>query len=146
MKYSCFASLSSWQVLLASFLQNRTYSMYWCWWKNMLMFKVGGKKKDKCVHLPFSSSLFPSSPDGFSDKVPLSPLAFTALSSCMASSPIAMVCPFEVSKFTVTSPSEIKIKKPLSKLTACLALIDNTHQLSAFKLPWKQSRRIYWSV
>ena len=101
---------------------------------------------EECVHLPFWSSFFPSNADAFSDKVPLSPLAFTTFSSCMISSPMAMVCPFEVSKFTVTSPSEMKVKKLLPSLTASLAPTDNKPHLSAFKFPWKQSRRTYWNV
>lgn len=101
---------------------------------------------EECVHLPFWSSFFPSNDDTFSDKVPLSPLAFMTFSSCMVSSPMAMVCPFEVSKFTVTSPSEMKIKKLLSSLTASLAPIDNTQHPTAFKFPWKQSRKTYWNM
>lgn len=56
------------------------------------------------------------------------------------------VCPFEVSKFTVTSPSEIKIKKLLPSLTTYLAPAYNTQHFSAFKLLWKKSRKTYWNV
>lgn len=100
----------------------------------------------ECVHLPFWSSFFPSNADAFSDKVLLSPLAFTIFSSCMVSSPMAMVCPFEVSNFTVTSPSEMKIKKLVPSLTTSLAPTNNTQHPSAFKFPWKQSTKTYWNV
>lgn len=59
---------------------------------------------------------------------------------------MAMVCPFEVSKFTVTSPSETKIKKLLPSLTASLAPINNPQHPCAFKFPWKQSRKTYSNV
>lgn len=59
---------------------------------------------------------------------------------------MATVCPFEVSKFTVTSPSEMKIKKLLPSLTTYLAPTYNTQHPSAFKLLWKKSRKTYWNV
>lgn len=62
--------------------------------------------------LPFFSSAFSSRGGAFSAREPLPSSDFTILSSRVDSSPMGIMCPFEFSKLTVTSPSKIGKETP----------------------------------